>query len=156
MGHPYTQLSMTEREHIELERRKGTSWADLGRLLCRPASAAWREVRRNKRADGFYQSRGANGQALKRRGQPRRVRKLADADVIAVIKKQIKQYHFLVRVVIFVLICAFGYGALTIFLTMIVTQFLIETVVLSMTGGLVGMGIGVLIPWLITKMPLTR
>jgi putative ABC transport system permease protein len=33
----------------------------------------------------------------------------------------------------------------------IVAQFLIETVVLSMTGGLVGMGIGVLIPWLITK-----
>jgi putative ABC transport system permease protein len=33
----------------------------------------------------------------------------------------------------------------------IVAQFLIETVVLSMTGGLVGMGIGVLIPWMITK-----
>jgi putative ABC transport system permease protein len=33
----------------------------------------------------------------------------------------------------------------------IVAQFLIETVVLSMTGGLVGMGIGVLIPWVITK-----
>jgi putative ABC transport system permease protein len=33
----------------------------------------------------------------------------------------------------------------------IVAQFLIETVVLSMTGGLVGMGIGMLIPWLITK-----
>ena len=33
----------------------------------------------------------------------------------------------------------------------IVAQFLIETVVLSMTGGLTGMGIGMLIPWLITK-----
>ncbi len=32
----------------------------------------------------------------------------------------------------------------------IVTQFLIETVVLSTAGGLVGIGIGVLIPWLIT------
>jgi len=33
----------------------------------------------------------------------------------------------------------------------IVTQFLIETVVLSMTGGLLGTGIGLLIPWLITR-----
>ncbi len=38
----------------------------------------------------------------------------------------------------------------------IVFQFLIETVVLSTTGGLIGMGIGVLIPWMVTyfaKMP---
>lgn len=33
----------------------------------------------------------------------------------------------------------------------IVAQFLIETVVLSLTGGLVGIGIGLLIPWLITQ-----
>ena len=33
----------------------------------------------------------------------------------------------------------------------IVAQFLIETVVLSMTGGLMGMGLGLLIPWLITR-----
>ncbi|MBN2325964.1 MAG: ABC transporter permease [Candidatus Omnitrophica bacterium] len=32
----------------------------------------------------------------------------------------------------------------------IVLQFLIETVVLSTTGGLIGMGIGLLIPWMIT------
>ncbi|MGC9326681.1 MAG: ABC transporter permease, partial [Candidatus Hinthialibacter sp.] len=32
----------------------------------------------------------------------------------------------------------------------IVFQFLIETVVLSTTGGLIGMGIGLLIPWMIT------
>lgn len=32
----------------------------------------------------------------------------------------------------------------------IIGQFLIETVVLSVTGGLIGIGIGVLIPWLIT------
>ena len=32
----------------------------------------------------------------------------------------------------------------------IIFQFLIETVVLSTTGGLIGMGIGILIPWLIT------
>ncbi len=33
----------------------------------------------------------------------------------------------------------------------IVAQFLIETVVLSMVGGAIGIGIGVLIPWLITR-----
>jgi putative ABC transport system permease protein len=33
----------------------------------------------------------------------------------------------------------------------IVAQFLIETVVLSLTGGLVGIGVGLLIPWGITK-----
>ncbi len=32
----------------------------------------------------------------------------------------------------------------------IVGQFLIETVVLSVTGGLIGIGIGILIPWIIT------
>ncbi|MFH1741292.1 MAG: FtsX-like permease family protein [bacterium] len=32
----------------------------------------------------------------------------------------------------------------------IVLQFLIETIVLSTTGGLIGMGVGLLIPWLIT------
>jgi len=32
----------------------------------------------------------------------------------------------------------------------IIGQFLIETVVLSVTGGLIGIGIGILIPWLIT------
>lgn len=32
----------------------------------------------------------------------------------------------------------------------IVSQFLIETVVLSVTGGFIGIGIGILIPWLIT------
>jgi len=33
----------------------------------------------------------------------------------------------------------------------IVAQFLIETVVLSMTGGAIGVGFGVLIPWIITR-----
>jgi putative ABC transport system permease protein len=33
----------------------------------------------------------------------------------------------------------------------IVAQFLIETVVLSSVGGLLGIGLGLLIPWLITR-----
>ncbi|MBI1390522.1 MAG: FtsX-like permease family protein [bacterium] len=34
----------------------------------------------------------------------------------------------------------------------IILQFLIETVVLSTTGGMIGMGIGILIPWIITQL----
>ena len=45
-------------------------------------------------------------------------------DLNGLIKKQIQKYHFLFRVLIFMLVCAFGYGALTIFLTMIVAKFL--------------------------------
>jgi hypothetical protein len=45
-------------------------------------------------------------------------------DLNAVIKRSMQRYHFLVRVFIFMLVCAFGYGLLTIFLTMLVAQFL--------------------------------
>ena len=79
MGRPYTQLSMTEREQIEMELRRGASWAQIGRLLNRPASAAWREVRRNTGAGEIYRGRRADEQACKRRHKPRRARKLACA-----------------------------------------------------------------------------
>ena len=79
MGRPYTQLSMTEREQIEMELRRGASWAQIGRLLNRPASAAWREVRRNGRAGEIYRSREAGELARQRRHKPRRGRKLAGA-----------------------------------------------------------------------------
>lgn len=89
MGRPYTHLSMTEREHIEIERRRGTSWADLGRLIRRAPSSVWREVRRNEGADGFYHPRRADGLALKRRRKPRRSRKLADAAVCAAVEQRL-------------------------------------------------------------------
>jgi len=79
MGHPYRQLSMTEREYIELERRKGTSWSAIGRLLARHASTIWREVRRNARGDGFYHARRAQDLARRRSAVPRRVRRLSDS-----------------------------------------------------------------------------
>lgn len=90
MGRPYEQISKMEREYIALERRKGTSWAELGRQMGRPASAAWREVHRNRRADGFYHVRRAHRLALKRRGQARRVRKLADAKVCATVEQRLR------------------------------------------------------------------
>jgi IS30 family transposase len=90
MGRPYEQISKMEREYIALERRKGTSWAALGRQMGRPASAAWREVRRNRRADGFYHVRRAHRLALKRRSQARRVRKLADAEVCRRVEERLR------------------------------------------------------------------
>lgn len=40
----------------------------------------------------------------------------------AVVKRQISHYHFIIRVVIFILLCAFGYGLLTSLLTPFVAQ----------------------------------
>jgi len=39
-------------------------------------------------------------------------------DLNALLKKQIQPYHVLVRILIFIVVCAFGYGALTVFLAM--------------------------------------
>ena len=40
------------------------------------------------------------------------------------IKRQINQYHFLVRTLIFILVCAFGYGLLLTWLAPMLAQFL--------------------------------
>ena len=47
-------------------------------------------------------------------------------DINAMIRAQIKQYNFFVRIFVFVLVCAFGYGMLTIFLTVLVRKFLAQ------------------------------
>lgn len=43
-------------------------------------------------------------------------------DINHVIRRQISSLHFIWRTLIFVLICAFGYGAFTLFLTPIVAS----------------------------------
>ena len=45
-------------------------------------------------------------------------------EINGLIKKQIQGYHFLIRLLIFVLLCTFGYGALTIFLSKVIAGFL--------------------------------
>ena len=77
MGRPYTQLSMTEREQIELELRRGSSWEQIGALIGRAASTVWREAGRNAEADGFYRSRRADALAHSRRHVARKPRRLA-------------------------------------------------------------------------------
>jgi len=46
------------------------------------------------------------------------------AAINAAIKKQIQGYHFIIRVLIFILICAFGYGALTVAISVLVARLL--------------------------------
>ena len=45
-------------------------------------------------------------------------------DINAAIKKRLQKNHFLIRVLIFILVCAFGYGALSVLLTKLLTLFL--------------------------------
>jgi IS30 family transposase len=80
---------MTEREHIQIERRRGASWAGIGRFIGRAASSVWREVQRNARADGFYHPRRADRLAFKRRTKLRRSRKLSDAAVCAAVEQRL-------------------------------------------------------------------
>lgn len=81
MGRPYTHLSMVERLFIAFWRRRGGSWAQIGRLLGRPPSAAWREVRRNRVAPDLYRPEQAEQLARRRRRAPRRALRLADAQL---------------------------------------------------------------------------
>lgn len=37
-------------------------------------------------------------------------------DVIRIVKNQVRHYHFLIRMTAFVLFCAFGFGALSVFI----------------------------------------
>ncbi|GHB62539.1 hypothetical protein GCM10008107_09530 [Psychrosphaera saromensis] len=46
---------------------------------------------------------------------------IAGADINNYIKNLIKSAHFLVRMSIFIAVCTFGYGALTVLLTNIIT-----------------------------------
>ncbi len=40
------------------------------------------------------------------------------------LRKRIRKHHFIVRAFIFVVVCAFGYGAVTLFLASIVARYL--------------------------------
>lgn len=42
------------------------------------------------------------------------------------IKKQVRAFHFVVRTTIFVIVCAFGYGALTVFLSPLLAKQLVS------------------------------
>jgi hypothetical protein len=43
-------------------------------------------------------------------------------DINNAIKKLVAKQHFIVRILVFVLVCAFGYGLLTVWLTSILAQ----------------------------------
>lgn len=50
---------------------------------------------------------------------------IAGADINRYIKNLVSSTHFLIRMSIFITMCTFGYGALTIFLTKIITAQLV-------------------------------
>lgn len=77
MGRPYTHISMSEREQIEMELRRGSNWVRIAGIVNRAVTTAWREVRRNTQLWDIYRSRVADVKAAERRHKPRRVRKLS-------------------------------------------------------------------------------
>lgn len=43
-------------------------------------------------------------------------------DINRIVRRQVSNLHFILRTCVFILVCAFGYGALTIFLTPVVAK----------------------------------
>ena len=47
-------------------------------------------------------------------------------DINNAIKQLVKRHHFVVRTVIFIFVCAFGYGLVTVWLTPVLAQILLK------------------------------
>jgi len=59
-------------------------------------------------------------------------------DINQAIKHMIKKQHFIVRSIVFVVICAFGYGAATVWLTSLLSQFLATIPTLYIAPSIIG------------------
>ena len=64
-------LSMAERGMIQMGRRKGLSYADIGEAIGRNKSVVWREVNRNTSSDGVYYASLAHTKAHQARHRPK-------------------------------------------------------------------------------------
>ncbi|WP_416307367.1 DUF3392 domain-containing protein [Neptunicella sp. SCSIO 80796] len=62
------------------------------------------------------------------------------------IKRMLSPYHFIIRTIVFVLVCAFGYGLLMVFTTPLVKQILL--MIPGLYRGLVIVGIFLLLGYL--------
>ncbi|MHA7224259.1 transposase [Arthrobacter sp. RHLT1-20] len=71
-------LSMAERGMIQMGRRSGLSYADIGEAIGRDKSVVWREVNRNTSADGVYYASVAHTKAHQARRRPKPLRLLED------------------------------------------------------------------------------
>ncbi|WP_232819241.1 IS30 family transposase [Homoserinimonas sp. OAct 916] len=68
---PGRTLSMAERGMIQMGRRSGLSYAQIGDAIGRNKSVVWREVNRNTRRDGVYYASVAHTRAHQARRRPK-------------------------------------------------------------------------------------
>jgi IS30 family transposase len=71
-------LSMAERGMIQMGRRGGLSYADIGEAIGRDRSVVWREVNRNTSADGVYYASVAHTKAHQSRRRPKPLKLVED------------------------------------------------------------------------------
>lgn len=84
------RLSLDERIAIMRGLDAGLSYAEIGRRIDRDRSVVWREVHRNRNADGDYHARMAHCRAAENAQRPKDFR-LADADLCAMVEAWMDQ-----------------------------------------------------------------
>lgn len=84
------RLSLDERIAIMRGLDAGLSYAEIGRGIDRDRSVVWREVRRNRNADGDYHARMAHCRAAENAQRPKDFR-LADAGLCAMVEAWMDQ-----------------------------------------------------------------
>lgn len=78
---PGRALSMAERGMIQMGRRRGLGYAEIGHVIGRNRSVIWREVNRNMSADGVYYASVAHTKAHQARHRPKPL-KLVENEVL--------------------------------------------------------------------------
>ena len=71
-------LNLAERGMIQMGRRRGLSYADIGEEIGRDKSVVWREVNRNASADGVYYASVAHTRAHQARRRPKPLKLVED------------------------------------------------------------------------------
>jgi IS30 family transposase len=78
-------LNLAERGMIQMGRRCGLSYAQIGQAIGRDKSVVWREVNRHTSADGVYYASVAHTKAHQSRRRPKPLKLLQDEDLCRLI-----------------------------------------------------------------------
>ncbi|HEY8753272.1 MAG TPA: IS30 family transposase [Arthrobacter sp.] len=78
-------LGRVERGMIQMGRRCGLSYAEIGKAIGRDKSVVWREVNRNTSADGVYYASVAHTKAHQARRRPKPLKLVEDEDLCRLI-----------------------------------------------------------------------
>ncbi|MGO4105274.1 IS30 family transposase [Leifsonia sp. YAF41] len=78
-------LSLAERGMIQMGRRSGMSYADIGEAIGRNKSVVWREVNRNTSSDGTYYASRAHTKAHQSRRRPKPLKLVENEALCALI-----------------------------------------------------------------------